>query len=155
MDLTELADLEIRAATAADAEGISAVIVDTLRTTNAKDYSGDHIERIARNFSPVRVLALLDKRDVVVALLGARVVGTASLDGDTIRTVFVASDLQNIGVGKRLVDELEYRARARGIEMLSVHSSITAEQFYAKLGFVAVRDSYYGAERTIIMERRF
>jgi len=31
--------------------------------------------------------------------------------------------------------------------------SITAEAFYAKLGFNAVRDSYHGDERTIIMER--
>jgi hypothetical protein len=38
--------------------------------------------------------------------------------------------------------------------MLAVPSSVTAERFYSKLGFTAVRDSYYGEERTIIMERR-
>jgi hypothetical protein len=36
----------------------------------------------------------------------------------------------------------------------SVPSSVTAESFYAKLGFNAVRDSYHGEERTIVMERR-
>jgi hypothetical protein len=37
--------------------------------------------------------------------------------------------------------------------MLAVPSSVTAATFYARLGFRAVRDSYYGDERTIIMER--
>jgi hypothetical protein len=37
--------------------------------------------------------------------------------------------------------------------MLTVPSSVTAEAFYARLGFKAVRDSYHGDERTIIMER--
>jgi N-acetylglutamate synthase-like GNAT family acetyltransferase len=145
---------KICSATAAHAEGISAVILDTLHTTNAKDYAPDIIERIMRNFSPLRVQALLDERDVLVAMLGTRVVGTASLDGGTVRTVFVAPDVQNNGVGRRLMAELGRRARDRGIATLSVPSSITAEAFYAKLGFVAVRDSYHGAERTIIMERR-
>jgi hypothetical protein len=36
---------------------------------------------------------------------------------------------------------------------LVVPSSVTAEQFYAMLGFKAVRDSYHGDERTIFMER--
>jgi hypothetical protein len=37
--------------------------------------------------------------------------------------------------------------------LLAVASSVTAETFHARLGFKAVRDSYYGDERTIIMER--
>jgi hypothetical protein len=36
---------------------------------------------------------------------------------------------------------------------LAVPSSLTAETFYVRPGFRAVRDSYYGDERTIIMER--
>lgn len=152
--MSDLTNLEICSATAAHAEGVSAVILDSLRTTNAKDYTPDIIERIAQDFSPIRVRALLDKRDVVVALQGARVVGTAGLDGDVVRTVFVAPDVQGRGVGRRLMHELERRARARGITKLSVPSSITAELFYTKLGFAAVRDSYHGAERTILMERR-
>ena len=149
-----MTELEICPAVVAHAKGISAVIVDSLRTTNAKDYDPDIIGRIAENFSPLRVQALLGKRDVVVALLGPRVVGTAGLDGDVIRTVFVAPDVQGQGVGRRLMHELERRARAKGIVKLSVPSSITAEAFYAKLGFAPVRDVHHGAERTILMERR-
>ena len=148
-----MTELEICSATVAHAEGISAVILDSLRTTNAKDYASDIIESIARNFSPLRVEALLGKRDVIVALLGGRVIGTAGLDGDVVRTVFVAPDAQRRGVGRSLMQELEHRARAKGITKLSVPSSITAERFYSKLGFAPVRDAYHGTERTILMER--
>ncbi len=37
--------------------------------------------------------------------------------------------------------------------MLTVPSSVTAEAFYGRLGYRAVRDSYHGEEPTIIMER--
>ena len=49
--------------------------------------------------------------------------------------------------------EIEKTARSAGVTTLVVQSSVTAEMFYAKLGFRAVRESYYGDERTIIMER--
>lgn len=52
------------------------------------------------------------------------------------------------------MSELEHRARARGVTMLSVPSTITGELFCARMGFVAVRDSYHGAERTIIMQHK-
>ena len=146
--------IEICSAIEAHADGISAVVLESLRTTNARDYTPDIIERVAQSFSPIRVRALLNERDVIVALLGAQVVGTAGLDGDVVRTVFVAPDLQSKGVGKRLMQELERRARAKGLTRLSVPSSITAEGFYAKLGFARVRDAHHGAELTIIMERR-
>ena len=91
---------------------------------------------------------------MVVALLSERVVGTAGLDGDVVRTVFVAPDVQGSGVGRTLMHELERRARSKGIKKLSVPSSITAERFYAKLGYAPIRDTYHGTELTILMERR-
>ena len=49
--------------------------------------------------------------------------------------------------------EIERTARERNIARLAVPSTVTAETFYARLGFKPVRDSYHGDERTIIMER--
>lgn len=49
--------------------------------------------------------------------------------------------------------EVEEAAWADGVKILTVPSSVTAEPFYSKLGFRAVRDSFHGDERTIIMER--
>jgi N-acetylglutamate synthase-like GNAT family acetyltransferase len=144
---------KIRPALEDDAEEISAVILHSLRETNAKDYTSEIIERVERSFSPAAVRQLMEKRTVFVAALGNRIVGTASLDGGVVRTVFVAPDAQSQGVGKLLMAEIEKVARERGIPTLVVPSSVTAETFYARLGFKALRNAYHGDERTIIMER--
>lgn len=146
-------DCTIRPALSDDAADISAVILRALRETNAKHYTDETIARIECSFSSDAVRALIAKRTVFVATIGSRVVGTASLDGSVVRTVFVAPDVQARGVGKLLMAEGEHIARARNIPALTVPSSVTAETFYAHLGFKAVRDSYHGDERTIIMER--
>ncbi|MGY8704391.1 GNAT family N-acetyltransferase [Bradyrhizobium sp. 18BD] len=146
-------DCTIRPAREDDAADISGVILRALRETNAKDYTDAIIERIARSFSPDAVRELIGKRTAFVATVGDRIVGTASLDGSVVRTVFVAPDVQGRGIGKLLMAGIERSARERSIAALTVSSSVTAETFYAGLGFRAVRDSYYDDERTIIMER--
>ncbi|WP_298243103.1 GNAT family N-acetyltransferase [uncultured Bradyrhizobium sp.] len=143
----------IRPAREDDADGISEVIVRALRETNAKDYTDAIIERIERSFGPDSVRQLIGQRTVFVAAVGSRIVGTAGLDGSVVRTVFVAPDAQARGIGKRLMAEVERVARERNIPALTLSSSVTAEIFYARLGFRVVRDSYHGDERTIVMER--
>jgi len=81
------------------------------------------------------------------------VIATASLDGDVVRSVFVEPEHQGLGVGKQLMAVIEDEAIARGLEVLRVPSSITAERFYARLGFCTVRDTFYGEERTVVMQK--
>jgi len=98
------------------------------------------------------MVQLSDDGTVFVATVDGRVVGTASLDGAVVRTVFVAPDVQGHGVGKLLMAEIERAARERKLSVLTVPASITAESFYGWLEFRAVGVSYYGDERTIIVE---
>ena len=146
-------ECNIRAAQDDDAEAVSRVILSALWETNAKDYSPEIIARVEKSFSPAAVQKLIGIRKVFVAILGQEIVGTASLEGATVRSMFVAPDAQGRGIGKQLMAEVEKAARDTGIATLMVPSSVTAEQFYARLGFEAVRDSYHGDERTIIMQR--
>ncbi|TIN16400.1 MAG: GNAT family N-acetyltransferase, partial [Mesorhizobium sp.] len=99
------------------------------------------------------VLQLFKKRQVFVAVCGDKIVGTAGLDGTTVRSVFVDPEFQGRGVGSRLMLEIEEAARTNGATVLTVPSSVTAERFYFRLGFRALRDSFHDDERTIIMER--
>jgi N-acetylglutamate synthase-like GNAT family acetyltransferase len=143
----------IRRALQGDAGDISAIISRALRETNAKDYTNEVIERIERTFSPFAMIQLINKRTVFVATVNDRIVGAASLDGALVQAVFVSPDLQGEGIGKRLMAQIERTARKGGISVLTVPSSITAESFYAQVGFRAVGESCYDDERTIIMER--
>ncbi len=143
----------IRPAVRDDAEAISRVIIRAVRETNAQDYPPEIIASVTANFSPERVSELMEAREVLVAVLSDEIVGTASLQGAVVRTVFIAPDHQACGIGTALMQEIERRARQGGLAQLTVPSSITAEGFYAKLGFAAVRDEYHGEERTIIMQK--
>ena len=143
----------IRPAHPDDAQEISRVIVSALRETSARDYSEEVIARVEQSFSPVAVSDLLARRLVFVAICDDTVIGTASLDGRVVRTVFIEPGWQGRGIGRALMAEVECMAIERGVTILAVPSSVTAEPFYAKLGFAPIRDSYHGEERTIIMER--
>jgi N-acetylglutamate synthase-like GNAT family acetyltransferase len=144
---------QVRPAGAGDANDISHVIIRALRETNARDYTPEIIARVELSFSPSAVQQLIEQRDVLVGLIDHRIVGTASLDGQTVRTLFVSPDVQGRGMGRLLMQVVEATARARHIAILRVSSTVTAEAFYARLGFTAVREKFYGDERTIVMER--
>ena len=143
----------VRLAQAADAEGISQVILAALHSSNAQDYPADVIARVASNFTPEAVLALLARRVVLVAVQDEVIVATAALEANVVRSVFVNPSLQGQGIGRLLMIEIELRAREAGVTVLSVPSSLTAEPFYTKLGFHTVRDVYHGNERTLVMEK--
>lgn len=144
---------EVRLAQTTDAEGISQVILAALHDSNARDYPADVIARVASNFTPDAVLALLQRRTVLVAVQDEGIVATAALDGNVVRSVFVNPVLQGQGIGRLLMIEIELRAREAGVTVLNVPSSLTAEPFYIKLGFHTVRDVYHGNERTLVMEK--
>ena len=153
MCVVSLGDLLIRTATASDAEAISKTVIQSLRETNAADYAPEVIDAVAANFSPAEVKSRFADRITLVATLSGRVVGTASLQGRTARTVFVDPGHQARGIGTALMQALEHLAVAQGTVVLTVPSSITAESFYRKLGFVALRDEHHGSERTVVMEK--
>ena len=143
----------VRLAQPADAEGISQVILAALHSSNAQDYPADVIARVASNFTPDAVLALLARRVVLVAVQDEVIVATAALDANVVRSVFVNPALQGQGIGRMLMADIESRAREAAVTVLSVPSSLTAEPFYTKLGFHSVRDVYHGNERTLVMEK--
>lgn len=143
----------IRQATIDDAPAISAVVIRTLRETNAKFYTAEMIEAAAANFSVDQVKARMAERVVLVATIAGIVVGTASLHQTTVRTVFVSPDRQGQRIGERLMESVLAIAAEQGLGQVTVPSSINAEGFYAKLGFVHLRDEFHGAERVILMTK--
>ncbi|MDU8459180.1 GNAT family N-acetyltransferase [Pseudomonas syringae group sp. J254-4] len=149
-------NIKVRPARTADAGAISRVVLTALRTSNARDYPASVIERVQLSFSPAAIERLMQQRRMfmAVAVAGEVVVGTASLEGQVVRSVFVDPDWHRRGIGRLLMAELEHIARGAGLELLIVPSSLTAQEFYTALGFRLVREHQEGEERTLIMERQ-
>jgi GNAT superfamily N-acetyltransferase len=147
------ATVTIRLATTDDALAISSLILRTLHEVNIKDYGGDLIAEQSKNWTVDGVVAKMQNRITYVAVDDNGIVGTAGFDGQQVRTVFVRPDRLGLGIGSLLMRAVEALAIERGLNQLSLHSSITAQGFYRRLGYRPVRDVYHGAERTILMEK--
>ena len=143
----------IRRAQAKDAEEISRIIVRALRITNAADYPPHVIDAVALSFTPKQVSAQLANRQAFVAVVDSQVVGTASLHGQVVRSVYVDPAHQRCGIGGKLMDAVEQLARDQSIGALGVPSSISAQEFYRRRGFVFVREEFHRDERTIVMKK--
>jgi GNAT superfamily N-acetyltransferase len=143
----------IRRAEECDAEDISRTILRAIQITNAVDYPPHVIAAVVGHFTPQHVLAHLANRQVFVAVVDGKIVGTASLHGRVVRSVYVDPDNQGTGIGGKLMEAVEGLARSQSVHLLSVPSSITAQTFYSKRGFVFVRNEHQGDERTIVMEK--
>jgi GNAT superfamily N-acetyltransferase len=145
-------DIEIRRATAADAEVVYEIVLRALRETNARDYPASVIDRLVLTL-PEAVASKLEEWQAYVAVVDDRIVGTGSLNGKTVRALFVHPDYQGRGIGTKLMDVVENAANLQSERTLGVQSSITAQPFYAKRGFKVVREAFYGEERTIFMSK--
>ncbi|WP_421709581.1 GNAT family N-acetyltransferase [Algihabitans sp.] len=146
--------ITIRLATKDDATAISSVVCNTLRRSNAQDYSETVIDRLLNNFTPQCIAEMMSRRTVFVAISNDEVIGTAALEQSTVKTVFVAPEHQRKGIGSRLMKAVEASARSAGLGSLTIASSLTAERFYTTLGYKSLKHKFFGNEETVLMERR-
>lgn len=137
----------------ADTAAVSQVVLAALHGTNSAHYSAAVIAQVAGSFTAQAIAQLMQRRTVMVAIDGDEVVGTASLEGDVVRTVFVAPARHGQGIGRALMSTLHDMARHAGLDVLKVPSTINAKGFYAGLGYRPVREVLHGEERTVVMEK--
>ncbi len=132
-----------------DAEAVSKVIAKTADVCNAKDYPEQYITDMKNAFEPADVIRRASWTHFYVAETADGIVGCAaigpfwdSLTESCLFTVFVLPECQGGGVGRKLIETLEadeYGLRAVRIE---VPASITAHEFYHKMGY-----QYKGGEK--------
>ncbi|WP_425473200.1 GNAT family N-acetyltransferase [Streptomyces montanus] len=92
------------------------------------------------HFTAERFIELSSSRLIYVAE-DVRVVGTVSRDGNKVYTMFVDPDLVGRGIGRQLMQYIEALAVRDGFDHMETGASITAHQFYLKLGYTDVRES--------------
>ena len=125
-----------------DSTEVSELIARTLRTTNIKDYSAEYIENDVKMFTPENVIKKAGWTHFYVAVDKETIIGCGAVgpywdkeDESSLFNIFVAPEYQGKGVGRMIVEALEkdeYFLRAKRIE---VPASITACEFYVKMGY--------------------
>ena len=125
-----------------DAETVSKMIIRTERITNSKDYSEEWINALERRAQPSHILEragwthfyVVEENDTII---GCGAIGPywGSETESCLFNIFVLPEYQGKGIGRKIIETLEqdeYFLRAKRVE---VPASITAVNFYRKLGY--------------------
>ena len=122
-----------------DAKEVSKIIRRCLKEVNYKDYSKKTITSLCNFFTPSLIIKNLKDRTIFVAVENDKVIGTASLKGDKVFTVFINPDVHGKGVGSRLMDKVEDLAKKKGYKIIKVPSGLTSLGFYKKRGYKKIK----------------
>ena len=112
--------------------------MSNLLQVNVRDYGEAVVQQLARFFTPEFVLNYAQAGEMLVALAGAGVVGTATLEREWVRNVFVSIDQHRRGIGRLLMGQIEDAARRQALPRLRLRANIAAVDFYQKLGYLPV-----------------
>lgn len=137
-----------------DADELCKMILETLYKTNSKDYSKEILDKRAVKYTPAALTEKAKTRYILVAEERGRIVGSAQLDNEEIKMMFVLPEMQGRGVGKSLVEKIEEYAKGKGLKKIVGNSSLTAVGFYEKLGFVVGPEVEEDGIRGYIIEKR-
>ena len=125
-----------------DAQEVADMIAKTLRTTNIKDYSREYIENDVQKLNPQRLIKRSKWMHFYVCVVDNKIAGCGGIgpyydkqDESSLFTIFVLPEYQGQGIGRKIIETLEndeFFLRAKRIE---IPASITACQFYIKMGY--------------------
>ncbi|SEW31940.1 GNAT family N-acetyltransferase [[Clostridium] fimetarium] len=125
-----------------DADETAQVIAKTLRISNSPDYPAENIEANISSHSPDVLKERAKDANMYVVCDNENVVGCGSITGywgskteSILLTIFVLPEYQNKGVGRKIIETLEsdeFFLRAKRVE---IPASITACEFYKKMGY--------------------
>ena len=134
--------MEIRLFRHEDAAEVAQVVAETLRISNSKDYSPEYIEETISSHSAEVLIERAKWGHMYVACDKTRIVGCGAIAGywgstteSILLTIFVLPEYQGKGIGRQIIrtlEEDEYFLRAERIE---IPASITAVDFYRKMGY--------------------
>ena len=134
--------MEIRRFKDQDAQEVSLLIAKTLRTTNIKDYSPEFIENEVNVLTPEYIAWRASWTHFYVACDGDTIIGCGAIGPywgseteSSLFTIFVLPEYQGCGIGRKIVQTLEVDEFAIRAKRIEIPASITACEFYRKMGY--------------------
>lgn len=131
--------MKIRRLKRTDATRTAHMIIKSLARLNSQDYPKHVIAALVKRYAAGPLWKSSSISYIYVALGGGRVLGTASLRGSGIYSVFVDPNFTRRGVATILMKRLEHTALHNGYQLITLTSSVTAVSFYLTCGYTITR----------------
>lgn len=127
----------VRPAREADLPRLRVLFQRSIRALAVGHYEDPQIEAWAGSAEDDDWIAPSELPGVWVAQIGVSLVGFAELDVEDreVRMVYVEPTVADRGIGTRLLERVEAEAAGRGIEGLSLRSSLNAVSFFERFGW--------------------
>lgn len=125
-----------------DADETAQVIAKTLKISNSRDYSSENIKANINSHSPDALKERAKLAHMYVVCDNEKVVACGAISSywgskteSILLTIFVLPDYQNKGVGRKIIKMLESDEFFKRAQRIEIPASITACEFYKKMGY--------------------
>ncbi len=134
--------ISIRPFVNGDETEVSKVVCKTIAISNKNDYPPEFIEENVKSHSPEVIAERAKDAHFYVVCDGEKIIGCGGITGywgseteSYLLTIFVLPEYQSMGIGRKIVETLENDEYFKRAWRTEVGSSITAVNFYRKMGY--------------------
>ncbi len=134
--------INVRRFEAKDAKEVSNLIVRNFLEVNSKDYGLENMKKLAESYDEEKVRNIASYAHTYVFEWKEQIVGVGSISSfwgseteSILLTIFVLPELQGLGIGRKIIETLEKDAFFVRADRIEIPASVTATEFYRKLGY--------------------
>jgi ribosomal protein S18 acetylase RimI-like enzyme len=135
-------EVKLRPFSQEDLYALKGLILTTIDTCYSCVYPPRAIEFFKQYHSPENILERADKGYTVVGESPGKVIATGAIVENHICAVFVVPAAQRQGLGRRIMEHLEDKARSAGYQEVTLDVSLPSKKFYERLGYRLSEDVY-------------
>ena len=140
--INEKIDVAIRRFKETDAESVSRLVQRNMLEVNSKDYGLEATTKLAGQYNAEKILQTASYAHMYVFEWKERIVGVGAISSfwgseteSILLTIFVLPELHGKGIGRTIINTLEKDELFTRSSRIEIPASITATDFYRKLGY--------------------
>ncbi len=134
--------IKIREFRPPDLQKVLGLIWKTINTCYPAVYSPEAITYWEDIHTEEKISEDAEKGCILVLEINRCIVATGTLLGHRISRVYVQPDRQGRGFGKLIMQELENKARQKGLKEVKLYASLVSKKFYDAIDYETIREAF-------------